>query len=132
MTNDLCSQVALVRGSFFVGYCSRTGLLQVDAGTGHLLRSIDLPRDATQTTANGLALVAYRGDVWVGYGTAFDPDTGASSGGVLLDINPITGVIKQQVDVGGAVNTLNVAAGDLWITDDTNGVILRLHTPASS
>ena len=112
------------------GTAARTGLLQVDAGTGRLLRSIDLPHDATQTTAYGLAVVAYQGDAWVGYGTAFDPDTGASSGGVLLDIDPITGVIKQQVNVGGAVVTLNVAAGDLWITDDTNGVIVRLHTPA--
>lgn len=130
LTNDLCGQIAVVHGSFFVGYCTQTGLMQVDAATGRLLRVIPLPHDATQTTANGLAVVAYQGDTWVGYGTAYDPDTGASSGGVLVDIDPTTSTIKQQIDVGGAVVTLNVAAGDLWITDDTDGEIVRLHTPA--
>ena len=130
MTNDLCGLNTWLAGWVFIPYCDQPGILQIDPTTGAIVRVLQIPPNTSQTDVNHVAPASavYRGDLWVGYATVQDPDTGAWSGGTLADYDPMSGALRRQVMIGGDISRMIVADGDLWVADNTNGMILRLHT----
>ena len=79
-----------------------------------------------------LSLATDVGSLWAAVDTRFDDQTGAGSGGTLDRLNPRTGTVEQRVSVGGDASAIREADGDLWVLDDTNGVVTRLHPHQSS
>ncbi|MDQ2748237.1 MAG: hypothetical protein ABI775_07640 [Pseudonocardiales bacterium] len=72
-------------------------------------------------------MTAFRGALWVGFDTAFDVQTGIGSGGTVEQLDPSTGTVEQQFAIGGDASVLGQAGGDLWVVDNTNDVVTRLH-----
>ncbi len=117
-----CSDLVAIAGSVWAGDCAGpVSLEQLAPDTGAVTHTITLPNVPTWPT-----MTAYRGVLWAGFDTAFDDQTGIPSGGTLAKINPRTGAVERRLNIGGDVSAVRVAAGSLWVIDDTNGVVKRL------
>ncbi len=117
-----CGDLVVIAGSAWSANCANTPTLQQfapDSGTTrHTITLPDVP-----TTPS---LAAHGGALWAAFDASFDNNTGIASGGTLDKINPSTGVVERQISVGGDASTVRAAAGDLWVIDDTNGLVTRL------
>ncbi len=118
-----CGDIVAITGSVWTTDCTDTiTLKQLDPATGATRHTI------TPTAAPvPPSMTALRHALWVAFDTSYDGQTGAASGGTVEELNPPTGVVQQQLAVGGDASVIRHAAGDLWVLDQTNGVITRLH-----
>jgi hypothetical protein len=118
-----CSDLVAIGGSVWSANCNNAPTLhQLAPTTGATRHTITLPNVPITPS-----LTAHRGALWAAFDTSFDDQTGAPSGGTLDKINASSGVVEHQLSVGGDASTVRAAAGDLWVIDDTNGVVTRLH-----
>ena len=97
-------------------------LHQLAPDTGTTRHTITLPNVPTNPS-----MTAHRGALWAAFDTSFDDQTGTASGGTLDKINPTSGAVERQLAIGGDASVVRAAAGDLWVIDNTNGQITRLH-----
>jgi streptogramin lyase len=118
-----CSDLVAIGGSVWSANCNNAPTLhQLAPTSGRTRHTITLPNVPLTPS-----LAAHRGALWAAFDTSFDDQTGVASGGTLDKINPSSGVVEQQLSVGGDASAVRAAAGDLWVIDDTNGVVTRLH-----
>ncbi len=128
-----CGNIVAIAGSVWTSDCADTVTLQqLDPATGSTRRTVSgvgiavcgvLPFECPPQPT----MTRYRHALWVGFDTAFDDQTRIVSGGTVEELNASTGAIEQQIAVGGDASVLRHAFGDLWLVDDTNGVVTRLH-----
>ena len=118
-----CGDIVAIAGSVWTTNCADSVTLnQVDPATGAVRHSITFAVPQLQPS-----MTVHRGALWVGFDTVFDDQTGIGSGGMIEKLNPLTGAVEQQIAIGGDASTIRSAAGDLWVLDDTNGTVTRLH-----
>jgi streptogramin lyase len=132
-----CGDMVAIAGSVWTTDCGGPfsppqppALNQLDPATGavrHTITRVGIEACGALECPFQPTMTAHRGALWIGFDTAFDDQTGVGSGGTIQDLNPRTGAVEQQISIGGDVSVIRSADGDLWVLDDTSGVISRLH-----
>jgi len=118
-----CGDLVAIAGSVWSANCTNAiKLHQLAPDTGTTRHTITLPNVPTNPS-----MTAHRGALWAAFDTSFDDQTGTASGGTLDKINPTSGAVERQLAIGGDASVVRAAAGDLWVIDNTNGLITRLH-----
>ncbi len=118
-----CGDIVAIAGSVWTTNCSDTVTInQLDSATGAVRHTITFAFPQSQPS-----MTAHHGALWVVFDTAFDDQTGIGSGGTINELNPRTGAVERQLTIGGDASTIRSADGDLWVLDNTNGMITRLH-----
>jgi glutamine cyclotransferase len=98
-----------------------TDLLEVDPGTGAVLRTVDIG-------VSGIDVVV-RGDaIWVPVRSAEVDARGLPTMEALERVDPRTGAVTATITVSAPVDVHGLAADDrgVWLADNTHGVLYRV------